>query len=267
MSILLPEYRSYGLMDKHTSIGAEVLIGCIALLGFSARYKNLYSYLILAWGCIALTIGMASLAWLSFFFIAPIVFSITKQKKYLSLCLNFYFFMFILVILTLCILNNIESDLFVKFMEVFKAQISHVSNFNDSGRTSYFFIYKENLYEYLNFIGNDPVFFFLGEGFSPMNSYPRGGDVALLEILATYGVPLSIVLLVSVVFYFKKIFLNNFANGISQEERGILAFGLGILAAFVFSLLHYNTFSNKAFFVMIPISFGLLSKFSVPKVA
>ncbi len=263
VSMLRPEYRSYGLMDKHTMTGAAVLVGGLALLAYwgssNLRYLAFVVYFVL------LSVGMATTAWLSFVLVAPFVLFLAGDKKMAETMLTSYGVMIFGLFAILASLTIASPQLYGKIIEIGAAQISHVGNLSNPDSTSYYSIYKAYFLAFTDFLANNPMAFYFGEGFPPQTAWQRGGDVGFFELLATYGIPVVGLLFVTIGLAFKNIFSRAFAPDVTPEERGILAFAFGVLSMFVISQVHYNTFFNKAFFVLIPMALGLVSRFS-PKV-
>lgn len=263
VSMLGPEYRSYGLMDKHTTTGAAVLLGGLTLLAYLGKSNLRYFALVVYF--VILSVGMATTAWLSFVLVAPFILFLAGDKKMAETMLTSYGVMIFVLFAIFASLTMVSPQLIAKIIEIGAAQISHVGNLGNPDSTSYYLIYKAHFLGFTDFLANNPMVFYFGEGFPPQAAWQRGGDVGFFEIIATYGIPMAGLLFVAISLAFKNIFLKMFALDVTPEERGILAFAFGVLSVFVISLVHYNTFFNKAFFVLIPMALGLVSRFS-PKV-
>lgn len=260
--MLRPEYRSYGLMDKHTTTGAAVLVGGVALLAYlgssNLRHLALIVYFVF------LSVGMAPTALLSFVLVAQFVLFLAGGKKMVETMLTSYGVMIFGWFAIFSSLTMVSPKLIGKIIEIGAAQISHVGNLSNPDSTSYYLIYKAYFLDFTDFLANNPMVFYFGEGFPPQAAWQRGGDVRFFELLATYGIPVVGLLFFTIGLAFKNIFSKMLALDVTPEERGILAFVFGVLSVFVISLVHYNAFFNKAFFVLIPMALGLASRF-LPK--
>lgn len=267
-SVLNPEYRAYGLTDKHTTTGALVGLGGFTTIGWLSG-RRLDWRLLAGFGFLAmLTVGMATLAWLSFMLLVPVAILLSERLVapgrvvvrglLYSLALG-------LVILALVAASGHAEDLLNKIVELFGVQLSFVLNVDGtSAQTSWWQIYSKETEAFGQYLAVNPWAAVFGEGYSgygPVHFY-RGGDVAAFEFLATYGFPLTLFFLVGVVGAMVSSAKVLMRQSASTRATGFLTLACVGLAFLLISLGHYNTFFNKSVYVYFFLFIGLARRYA-----
>jgi hypothetical protein len=272
-SVLYPEYRAYGLKDKHTTTGALVSLGGFATVSLLSRLS--LDRRIIA-GCVFLTIltvGMATLAWLSFLLLVP--FAILLSERLVApgkvmLRGTFYCLGLGAIVLILGAVSGLVDDLLNKITWLYSVQLSFVLNIDgSSAQTSWWQIYSRYVASYGQYIAQNPWSLLFGEGYLGYSNFRflRGGDVALFEFLAIYGFPLSLFILVSIFFSVVVCVRTLIGQSHYTMKTCFLTFSCVGLIFLLFSLAHYNTLFNKSIFIFLFLFLGLVRRygFSLPK--
>lgn len=271
VSILRPEYRSYGLLDKHTTTGAIVALGGLAVISWLAPKNNIiYAFLASALFFIFLSIGMATTAWIAYVAIAPLVVCLAYRKGisiYLSVVMS-YIIIIIMGALVMTYFNKSEN--LRQYISVLAGtQIQYLANLDaarsvqDSSYISFVGIYYRYLMAYISHINNNPMVFIWREGLpnGSTTQFSRGGDFALIELLVTYGFPASLLLFMAISFVLSRAFFVVRDKNTPNKNRAVVAFAIGATLFLIISLAHYNTIFNKAVFILLPFLLSLFYRY------
>ena len=88
----------------------------------------------------------------------------------------------------------------------------------------------------------------------------RGGDYALIELFAAYGVPMGIVFLVSCAAAVVRGANSTNYRLLGRDQQLALFFGFAVSAFLLLSLLHYNTLFRKSILVCFYFALGLIRR-------
>lgn len=270
VSLLRPEYRAYGLLDKHTTSGGVVGIGGFATLSlFSQSSLNMRMLAMLMY-FVSLTVGMATLAWLSFVLLLPLGLLLAEREKSAGVVLMRLAVFFVLLSASLGIVAQMSDHpmrLFQTIWDLFATQASFVANLDgNSARVSWLGLYINEIKAYVSYISANPLCAIFGEGFAGYGSLlPRGGDAAFFEFLATFGIPLALFILSAILLATISAIRAILSRRVSRYEAGNLAFAAMCLLFMLMSLAHYNTFFNKAVYVFLFLALALVRRY-VPAV-
>lgn len=271
VSILRAEYRSYGLLDKHTTTGAIVALGGLAAISWLTPKNNIiYAFLASSLFFIFLSVGMATTAWIAYVAIAPLVICLAYRRgivMYLSVVMK-YIIIIIMGSLAMSYFNKSE-NLRQHISVLAGNQIQYIMNLDaarsvsDSSYISFVGIYYRYLMAYISHIKNNPMTFIWGEGLPNGSAaqFSRGGDFALIELLVTYGFPASLLLFMAISFSLSRAIFVARDKNTPNENRAVVAFAVGATLFLVISLAHYNTIFNKAVFILLPFLLSLFYRY------
>lgn len=269
-SILHPEYRSYGLLDRHTSTGAMVVLGGFAALGIAHNARLYIKFAITFCFFLTLSIGMAGTAWVGFVTIAPIALILGESGtglRHIAARLVKYL-AFAAPLALLVVLGSAGGRaMLMNFVDAFSIQFALVSGFGlTADQVPFFKLYVNEVIGYVEHLSHNPIYFLTGEGYTGYGSgrFARGGDCALFEMLVTYGLPFS--------FFLLSVFTNAIrlaigslrAVELTSQRKAFLVFAGSTTAFLILTLAHYNTFFNKTFFVFAYFSLALVRRYSLP---
>jgi len=266
VSLLGIEYRAYGLQDKHTTTGALVGIGGLSSLCF---FWN-RSFVWRLWSSLAFvvvaTIGMATLAWISVVLLLPFGLILSERKEARGQAAVKA--LITSVIFAAALLLGLQaSDKASRLLDIvwnlFATQASFVANIDGSlAQTSWVRIYTNELAAYLVYIANNPLSALVGEGFSGYGqaTFPRGGDAAIFEFAATFGIPLSVAVIAAVLLSAWTAIRTAASGNCSPREAALLAFAGCTLLFLLMSLAHYNTWFNKSIYVYMFLALGIVGR-------
>lgn len=272
VSHLRGEYRSYGLLEKHTSSGAIVAIGGIALLSILAAGRKLaLSIVVICAFFSILSVGMATTAWASFLLIVPVLMFLADKERRWTAAAASAVSMLCVILIGAAILSqtNMGENMRQHIAQMGKVQLSYLLNFNispDNKDVSFLSLYIREADALVAYFLEHPLYILVGEGFMGYAGvhYPRGGDVAFAELLITYGLPVSIFLLAIIFDSMRRSCLAIRSSTLSSETAALLIFSIGTLCFLLLSLSHYNTFFNKSFFILLPASLGIIRRYAGP---
>ena len=129
-------------------------------------------------------------------------------------------------------------------------------------------IYRREFAAFFDHLFHLPHVILIGDGFDGYGGsrvFQRGGDVALVELFITYGIPLGVAFFATIIFACSSAICAIVRQIISPEASAYLAFATLCLLFLVLSLAHYNTFFNKSVYVFLFLSLGLIRKFHHPE--
>ncbi len=265
-SLLGTQYRAYGLLDKHTTTGAYVALG--AFTGLALLWKKnlpIKSIVMFVYFAI-LSIGGATTAWLGFILLAPLALLLSEGKKYFTnMCrMSLYALLGILTIILAISLNDQSYKMYKQTVNLFHIQFTLATNIDGAkGHISFAKIYIGDFNAYVKYISDHPIVAVVGEGFVGHQDrlYPRGGDFAFLELIATIGIPLTVYFLILIGTLSVKTIGLIRNQGSRLPEMDNLIYGLVILLFLIFTLVHYNSILNNAIFAFVYLAFGLINRF------
>lgn len=259
------ECRAYGLLDKHTTTGAFIALGGLSALALMWRKSFLKKFFVFFLYFIVLSIGGATTAWIGFVIVAPLAILISERKNFLK---NFLRFISQAIVATLVFfsvfLNDYTQKVFKQALVTLHTQYTYVVNIDGaSAPVSFVQLYWNEITNYAEYIKNYPVVAFVGEGFwGHTHFYPRGGDLAVTEWLATLGIPLSCFILFILISFVKKSLRALFSSydQCQQQLLSYTSYSVTIILFLGFTVAHYNTLSNKAIFVFFYLALGLATR-------
>jgi hypothetical protein len=266
VSLLGPEYRAYGLLDKHTTTGAFIVLGAFSALAllwnasFSKKFFVMFLYFVV------LSIGMATTAWIGFVVLVPIALLFSEKREFLSkaLSLAMHTILCTALVIWALLLNDKTRKIFEQAWYILRTQFSYVINVDGThAPISFVQIYSGEIKLYLQYISHHPLVGIIGEGFWGHNGniYPRGGDVAFIELVAILGIPLIGYLLFMLLFFVKKLYSAYKNPNVSTQEMGYFNYGILILLFLSITLAHYNSFTNKTIFIFLYLGLALIGRY------
>lgn len=268
-SVLYPEYRAYGLTDKHTTTGASVSLGGFAAIGALSRYRLDWRILTGLAFLLILTVGMATLAWISFLLLVPFAILLSERVSTSGQVLRrgaVYGLIIAVVIVVVGAASGHAMDLIDKIADLLATQLSFVLNVDgSSAQSSWFQIYGKEIAGYGRYLAENPLSVIFGEGFSGYGAhrFERGGDVAIFEFLATYGWLLGALLLAGMIGSIAVAVKSLLQHRSESYATGLLMVSAVGLAFLLISLGHYNTFFNKSIYVFLFLFFGFVRRYAL----
>jgi len=269
LSVVGAEYRSYGLLAKHSFTGAFVGLGFLIFAARMTLYSRLARMFIFWMGCVVLLIGGASLALVGFIFAYIVMLFFINHGV-----LKFFFLesaaSVFLVASSVMIMFNSDcyglGELIINRTKLLATQFRFFTNISqsaiDTGQgiisTSFPAIYKaesKNLYKY--FIENPSVIFW-GDGFRGIfeSEFKRGGDVALSELLVTYGLFGSAFIFYAVIKRYTQMLKCLLRESCTQQEDShfsLQAIPISCMLFFAATLIHYNIIFQKEMLLVLTI--------------
>ncbi len=268
VSVLGPEYRAYGLLDMYTTTGAIVAIGAYATLALMRRATFTGRFVVLGVFFLVLSIGGATTAWLGYVILFPAVMLLSERLRNVRrvMAATAIYATASIALVTFVMREWDETRIVLeKVIDLFSTQLSYVLNFDKtSAAVSWLDIYRRELGAYVQYLYDSPIYAVLGEGYSGYgdNRFPRGGDSALFEFLATFGIPVSLYAF-GIFFVVVRKTVSAIRNADVESGHVLyLAFGVAVLSFLVFSLAHYNTLFNKAVFVFLYLALALIRRYA-----
>jgi hypothetical protein len=260
------ECRAYGLLDKHTTTGAFIALGGLSALALMWKKSFMKKFLVFFLYFIILSVGGATTAWIGFVISASLALLISERKHFIK---NLVRLMIQLAAATLLLiwilpLSNYTRKICEQALITLHTQFTYVVNINGtSAPVSFVHLYWNDIVNYIEYLKNYPVVAFVGEGFwGHAHFYPRGGDLAVTEWLATLGIPVSCYVLFTLICVVKKMLGTLFSSSSRAFSPSLwyISYSVTVLLFLGFTVAHYNTLSNKAIFVFFYLSLGLATR-------
>jgi hypothetical protein len=267
-SVLGTQYRAYGLLDKHTTTGAIVAIGAFGTFALFPRISQNKKMLLLGGFWLALSIGLATTAWISYVLLLPAVLALSETRcgRAWKILIRFAIYLCIGTVALLVVFSSmpITRQILSNSLELLALQFSFLMNFDPmSDQVSWFWLYYNELSAYFQFAIQKPLALVFGEGIYGYGdvTYNRGGDLALLEFVAAYGIP-TVLLFFSVVMAALVRSVKALKNPqLTDAQAMYLIFSFAVLVFLVLSLAHYNTLFNKAVIVFLYLALALIRRY------
>jgi len=261
------QYRAYGLVENHTTTGATVAIGAFAILALFPYLSLNRRLLLLSAFLIVLSIGQATTAWISYVFLMPLLLALAeddvKARTILAKIALYTVLGFVAILIPVLSLEE-PRNLFLSIVDLFSLQFSFIFNFDSSGETlSWFWLYVDHAIKLADFFSMKPFVMLIGEG--PVGYgevfYGRGGDVAVLEFIAAYGIPMTILFFASCMGALMHVAKSRKCATLNRNETMYLVFGFAVLAFLLLSLAHYDTLFKKSVIVCFYLALGLIRRY------
>ena len=264
-STLGTQYRAHGLADSHPTTGTLVAIGSFAFVALSSRQSRRWRVLVLGLFLAVLLVGFATTAVVSYVILFPVILWLSSKNRRIFVVLGrvgLYSAGAALVLSVVALSTRWGRDLLANTLLLLGLQIDYV--LGNPGVTSFYVVYRNMIAQYLEFLGQKPVAILFGEG--PVGygavTFPRGGDIGLLDLAAGFGVPFTI--------YFFTVCVVAFRSGARAIKDGRLEhsqamnviFGCATVALLLISFVHYGVFFNKAVVALFYLALGLLRRYS-----
>jgi hypothetical protein len=258
------ECRAYGLLDKHTTTGAYIALGGLSALALMWGKSLLKKFFVLFLYFVVLSVGTATTAWIGFVIVAPLAILISERKNFLKNLLRLIIQAIVATLVFFWVLlNDHTQKLFKQALTTLHTQFTYVVNIDGtSAPVSFVQLYWSDITNYVEYLKSYPVVAFVGEGFwGHAHFYPRGGDLAVTEWLATLGIPLSCYVLFTLICFVKKSLGTLFSpTGQLSPSLWHTSYSVTVLLFLGFTVAHYNTLSNKAIFVFFYLALGLATR-------
>lgn len=267
-SALGTQYRAHGLLGGYPYTGSIVAIGAFAMLAlfpYATRYQK---NLLLGAFFLVLSIGLATTVWIAYVLICPFLLGLSEKKtgeirRILARIIVYISFGLPILIVVLMSMEAIRPILQNTF-DLLSLQFASIINFDaTSGELSWFWLYFDNLRSYSDFLMDNPFAVLVGEGIIGYGdvTYARGGDVALLEFAAAYGIP-TVILFFATCISASMRAVRSLKNGMLNEtQKTYLLFSFATLVFLILSLSHYNILFNKAIIVFFYLALGLIRRY------
>jgi hypothetical protein len=274
-SVIGFEYRSYGLLSKHSFTGALLALGFLTLVARTRGYPRLISF----WaGFLVIFVGGASLALVGFVFayIALVVAENYREPRQAIIkIISALLLVFTSIVLVSMAKGTGIGILFQDRLALLLTQFRFFTNFGqlpiDTGygliSTSFPAIYRAESISLLTYLAGNPSVLLFGEGFRDLegNGFARGGDFAPSELIVTYGI-----FMLGLIFYAVYSRLATAGRSLSarnspQREDAYPVFNATFFVCMLLisaTLIHYNVIFQKeilsllALFLAIPVAAG-----------
>lgn len=192
------------------------------------------------------------------------IFVFINNKNYLRAAAEYFGSLFLTCLVLVLLAYYVDSgvsDLMRNRIMLFLLQFKFLLNFSggfiqvDGGTltTSFPSIYTRESISLVEFFKNHPVATIFGDGFKVKGGFPKGGDFAVVDLIATYGVPLFSAMVAVLVWRVRDLFFMH----LSLIEIRDINLGLkykyirvSVIIFFVVSMLHYNLLLQKEIFLL-----------------
>lgn len=269
-SVVGPQYRSYGLLDKHTTTGAYIAIGSLAYLTIVKRKLWPGNILILIAALTILFIGAGTTALFVSLVLLPIAVILLHYRDLhwpkllilVSLTLVAWYTLLVILANFPSGIGTLVSDrlglagMQFHFMTNFQA-VPYAAPGGGTLNVSYPDIAVDYGVGIVQHLKNRPWVAIFGQGLLPNGdeNFARGGDLALAEVIVTLGIPLSTIVFIMVADLIFRGLRGFIATEKENEPDTWLLFSsfTGIFLAV--SLLHYDVVFKKE---LLPITFLVL---------
>jgi hypothetical protein len=270
-SVYGSEYRSYGIFSKHSVTGAVVVLATLAALSQNVSRSYILVFMIYILGGFTMFVGMATLALGGYFLVTPIFFIRPCTRWILDAFARWAVaFSGLVSLVTILIMTDTGFGVLLKDrLNLLAVQFRFLGNFSgadiDTGKgtinTSFVLIWRGEASTLSQYLLENPIVFWLGDGFAGVvgHGFPRGGDLALSEVLVTFGAP-ALLSLGAVATYVFWTAIRSIYRQIKCLDGVISPYSLFSAASLVFlaiSTIHYNVIFLKEILPILAITLAL----------
>jgi hypothetical protein len=260
---IVPQYVAYGLVSNHAATGATVAIGAFALMAICPNLKKKNRLTIAGLFLLVLIIGRAKLAMLSYLLLIPVMLSLLDQRIgafRAAMSTIKPIFIALITIVLLLVTTTFGHEL----LSVILRQGDSFATLVNLGETkfSWLALLLRKIDDYWSVICDRPFMILFGQGLKGYGSiyFRTGGDFAFLDMIAKYGIPMSILILLVCI---KSLLLSikRLKSGLLPLfERHYLLFGFLVILFLLFSLAHYAILHQKSILVCFFLALGLIRR-------
>ncbi|MFJ9450894.1 hypothetical protein [Herbaspirillum sp. NPDC101397] len=273
-SIIKTEYRAYGLQDKHTTTASFIAVAAFA--GMSLIYSKGLKYKLGLYllTVLVLFVGMGTTAFLLFMALFPVAIALAcrtypfRAIAATVLCTILFF---------VCIYGISRFDfgfglLLKNRLDILTSQLhflfnfagTYVTTYGGDLNTSFPNIYKTEAMSFRDYLAAHPQVGIVGEGFVSYQkpAFPRGGDVAITELLVTLGAPITLFLFFSIATAILVALRQLLFSKQAACSAAMLSFSIMVILFMLCSLGHYNVLFKKEILPIFTFALALLSRFS-----
>ena len=252
-------YRSFGLLERHTTSALWIIFAFFALLFLSVKSSLNYFFLFLAFGIILFVQNFTSL--FTFTLLSLISFRLTK----------------IVMVFFVTVCSIFVSSVFIG-SEVFQAYISHALMIfaiqvdtaltfqTEYDANSYTSLVLSEVSRYITEIHLNPHQLFVGFGVGSSESYGTSGDVGFVESIMRLGLPLWIFITTFIGLNLIKLFLFRLRNDLLRlNDMNLKSFVVStqIMAAVWLMDVHYSAWIHKSVWPLLFFSLAVMRQSGV----
>jgi hypothetical protein len=268
------QYRTFGLMVKHSHNGTWIAAGTFAAFallseGAEGAFRKLRQLVVLT----GFLLQIVSLSFTSILAFSVVYFIIIKEelfsvwrgqlmisKKVLSRLIAGSGF-----IIALTIAGVASNLLFVKkVVGSISRQTSYIFFEIESIRGSYLSLVLDNTLNFFQIVGENPLILLFGS-IPGMESYMRGGDTGFFDSISFIGLPLYMAAVFGVFSLIRKLWaLKKRARSTQSVDRAELArlqFAVAILVFILFMEGHYGVWMDKSVAILVFCSLGIVRRY------
>ena len=262
---ILPWYRSFGLMERHTVSAAWIVLGAFGALALLGERRRAARRAVMLAAAGMLLVGLNFTIIVAFVMIAFLLefdgvrllrgrLSVRMVVNVLSLAA--------VVVGVFAIVLLVAGDGMGTFLVTNLLMQRDLALGSSDAERSYMRVIVEYIQAYGAHLDRRPLTMIFGDGYATYGS-PKGGDIGVVETLARLGVPLFLLLgagtAVLIVTQLRRLaswFARPSAGAQTGEpsidDRRVVAFSAAVLMLVAFSEIHYSIWGAKA---ILPILF------------
>jgi hypothetical protein len=247
-------YRSFGLLERHSTSALWILFGFYA---FVIRSTNPF------FRRIAFMITLITLLITQNFTSLFVFFATLFLFRFKVVSIKYIAIAFLPLLFVLLIMNKDTIQLVFDAMSFFL--MSHIgevfgvtNEFNDS---SFFSLVLIEITRYVDLLIHNPLILLLGFGLGTSKYYGTSGDVGFIESIARLGLPLWFFLTWRIILVFRRALRRKKSKQVVRNSNNTyLLFAATILSSIWLMDIHYSTWVSKSVFAILLFAFGIASR-------
>lgn len=261
-------YVTFGLSESHTVAGATVATGAFAILASSHRLAGRQVGLLISVFPCLLALAGAKTAFVIFVVMIPIVFRLLEYDINVRVWISFLCGLLLIIIVFGALMSRLGwyAEFVSNRTDILHRSIAGLLRLSKDSHEgiSWLWLYAGYLKEFIFVCTHRPFVILFGQGPQPFGKivFAQGGDVAILEFVSKYGVPMSFFLVLSWTYALTGAIKKLIKEQIGIDERRFLFFGACTVFFLLFSLLHYDDLFRKSIIVIFWLALGLIRRYS-----